>query len=184
MSLSAFTMQSNLLCLIMAAVTLVYVIKKTIPCGRFYIFFKGMSLVSILLTFFVYNLVLKPYIDVTDEAFSKSLNSILLHVAVPLMMLGDFLFFEVKGYFKTWYPFAWAAFPIFYIVYTAVYKALGGVYNFVGDTVVNFPYFFLDYETYGYKTVGIWLLFIVIGFIGFSYLLVGLDKLFARRAKR
>ena len=63
--MSYFTIQSNLLCLIAGGVTLIHIIKKN-PAGNAYIFFKGMSLVSILLTFFIYNFVLKHYLNITD----------------------------------------------------------------------------------------------------------------------
>ena len=171
-TISYFTIQSNLLCIAAAGVTLMREIKKRDLRESSYIFFKGMSLVSILLTFFVYNFVLRPFLDSVDSNRVESPESILLHTVVPLMMFADFLFFEEKGCFKKWYPFGWAVFPVFYIGYTAVYRAFGGVYVYT-DRVANFPYFFLDYESYGINMVGLWVLFITIGFIGFSFLLLG-----------
>ncbi|MCL2266860.1 MAG: Pr6Pr family membrane protein [Treponema sp.] len=168
-----FTIQSNFLCLIMSVITLVRVIRNSNPKEGKYIFFKGLTLVSILLTFAVYNFVLKPAINMAE-----TLESALLHIAVPLMMLADFIFFEDKECFKKWHPFGWALFPVFYVAYTAVYKALGGTYGYFENTVRNFPYFFLDYETYGLPLVGLWVLLITIGFIGFSYLLLGFCSIF------
>jgi hypothetical protein len=182
--LSTFTIQSNLLCLIAAGITLVYELLKINPNEKAYILFKGMTLTAILLTFFVYTFVLAPYFNASNLSQRGSLGNTLLHTVVPLMMLGDFLFFEKKGHLKMQHPFAWAAFPVYYVGYTAVYKAFGGLYNFSGDAVAKFPYFFLDYETYGLKTVGIWCLLIAIGFIGFSYLLFGLDRIFIKIANR
>ena len=180
--MSYFTIQSNLLCLIAGGVTLTHIIKKN-PVGNAYIFFKGMSLVSILLTFFIYNFVLKQYLNISGNARGESLESILLHIAAPLMMLCDFIFFEEKECFKKWHPFGWTAFPFFYIAYTAVFKALGGTYQYFGGES-KFPYFFLDYETYGIKTAGLWMLLITIGYIGFSYLLIGFGKLLSKIKKR
>jgi hypothetical protein len=179
MALSAFTVQSNILCLIAAGWTIIHEILKSNQKGKAYIFFKGMTLTAILLTFLIVYLVLKPYFGSTNQDQAGTLADILLHLVVPLMMLGDFLFFEEKGNYKIWFPFAWTAFPLYYVGYTAIYKAFGGMYNF-GDTVAKFPYFFLDYETYGLKMVGIWFLMITIGFIGFSYLLVGIDRIFVK----
>jgi hypothetical protein len=178
--LSTFTIQSNLFCLIAAAITLIYELLKINPKRTAYILLKGMALTAIILTFFVYNFVLAPYFNTSNQSQSGSLGNTLLHTAVPLMMLGDFLFFEKKGHLRIWHPFAWAVFPIYYVGYTAIYKAFGGVYKFSGDTVAKFPYFFLDYETYGFKTVGIWCLLIAIGFMGFSYLLFGLDRILTK----
>ncbi|MDR1073904.1 MAG: Pr6Pr family membrane protein [Treponema sp.] len=183
MALSAFTIQSNLLCLVAAGVTLAHETARRNHKGKTYIFFKGMALTSILLTFFIYNFVLKPYFNATNQTQGGSLMDTLIHVVVPLMALVDFLVFEEKGRFRPWHPLGWTAFPIYYIGYTAVYKAFGGVYKFSEGAAAKFPYFFLDYETYGLKTVGIWVLFIAIGFIGFSYLLFGLDRVLAKIKK-
>jgi hypothetical protein len=178
--LSTFTIQSNLICLIVAGITLIYELLKINPRGKAYILLKGVTLTAILLTFFIYNFVLAPYINTSNQPLGGSLENALLHTVVPLMTLGDFLFFEKKGYIKTWHPLVWTVLPIYYVGYTAIYKAFGGVYKFSGDTAEIFPYFFLDYETYGLKTVGVWCLLITIGFIGFSYLLFGLDRIFIK----
>jgi hypothetical protein len=175
--LSTFTIQSNLLCLVAAGITIGYELLKIHPGGKAYILLKGMTLTAILLTFFIYNFVLAPSIAASNQFQSISLGNTLLHTVVPLMALGDFLFFEERGCLKIWHPFAWTVLPIGYVGYTAIYKAFGGVYKFTSNTAAKFPYFFLDYETYGLKTVGIWCLLIAIGFIGFSYLLFGLDRI-------
>ncbi|MDR0706712.1 MAG: Pr6Pr family membrane protein [Treponema sp.] len=181
MAASTFTIQSNLLCMIAAGVTLAREIAGSDRKGKAYIFLKGMTLTSILLTFVVYGFVLKPHFSATTQgAPTGSLSNDLLHVVVPLMTLADFLVFEEKGSFRAWHPFGWTAFPLYYVGYTVIYKAFGGVYIFTEGAPAKFPYFFLDHETYGLGTVGIWGLLIAIGFIGFSYALVGLDKLFAK----
>ena len=181
MAVSAFTIQSNLICIIAAGVTLAREIARSDPKGKAYIFFKGMTLTSILLTCVIYTFVLKPYLNVTTQGVQgSSLSDSLVHMVVPLMTLADFLFFQEKGSFRVWHPFGWTVFPFYYVGYTAIYKAFGGVYTFTEGVTAKFPYFFLDYETYGLRTVGIWVLLIAIGFIGFSYILVGLDRLFAK----
>ncbi|MDR0558123.1 MAG: Pr6Pr family membrane protein [Treponema sp.] len=130
---ASFTIQSNLLCLAAAGVTLAREIAGRNPKGKAYIFFKGMVLTSILLTFFVYNFVLKPHATTQMHGGQGgSLRDTLIHVVVPLMTLADFLVFEKKGRFEPWRPLGWTAFPIYYIGYTVVYKAFGGVYIFEG----------------------------------------------------
>jgi hypothetical protein len=183
MTVSFFTIQSNLLCLLMALITVKRETPKRDAGNGPYVLFKGMALIAILLTFIVYNFVLKPYLNTTTQTKSAGLANNLQHVIVPLMTLGDYLFFEKKGLLKATHPLAWALFPLFYLGYTAVYKAFGGLYDFLGNAAVKFPYFFLDYETYGLKTTGIWVLLIAIGFIGSSYLLFGLDRVLARARK-
>jgi len=175
--MSYFTIQSNLLGAITAGITLVLIISKKNTANDLYLFLKGMTLVSILLTFFIYNFLLKQFLS-TPETF----ESILHHIAVPLMMLIDYIFFENKKCNKFWYPFGWTIFPVFYIGYTAVFKALGGTYSYF-ESETNFPYFFLDYETYGFGTVGLWVLLITIGYIGFSFLLIGFGRLLVKLNK-
>jgi hypothetical protein len=183
--LSTFTIQSNLLCLVAAGITLAYELLKIAPEGKPYILFKGMTLTAILLTFFIYNFVLAPsFNNAPSQSQRISLGNTLLHTAVPLMVFGDYLFFGKKGCLKIWHPFVWTVLPIGYVGYTAIYKAFGGVYKFSGDAVAQFPYFFLDYETYGLQTVGIWCLLIAIGFIGFSFLLFGIDRMFVKIAAK
>jgi hypothetical protein len=188
MAVSAFTIQSNLLCVIASGVTLAREITGRDSKGKAYVFLKGMTLTSILLTGVVYGFVLKPYFDAAAQgaqsAGSGSLSNNLVHVIVPLMTLADFLVFEKKGSFRAWHPLGWTAFPIYYVGYTAIYKAFGGVYTFTEGAASRFPYFFLDYETYGLGTVGLWVLLIAIGFIGFSYALVALDAALAKIKKR
>jgi hypothetical protein len=115
---------------------------------------------------------------------NATLANNLQHIIVPLMTVVDYLLFERKGMYNIWYPFAWTVFPLYYVGYTAIYKAFGGLYKFSGNMIAKFPYFFLDYETFGLKTVGIWVLLIVIGFIGSSYLLVGFDRILVKVQKR
>ncbi|MDR0670182.1 MAG: Pr6Pr family membrane protein [Treponema sp.] len=184
MILSAFTTQSNLLCVAAAVLTLArgHDGGKT---GGGYTLFKGMALTSILLTFVITALVLKPFFGGTATGTRVSaLADNLLHVVVPLLMFADFVLFEEKGNIKAWHPASWAAFPLYYVGYTAVYRALGGVYRFGNDTAAKFPYFFFDYETYGAARVATWFLLIAIGFIGFSYALFGFDRALAACKKR
>ena len=171
--LATFTTQSNLFCLIIGLVTLVRILKEDNSVGKTYIFLKGMSLTSIILTFTISNFVLKPALLPQDAILAFANN--LVHVIVPLLMLAEYLVFEKKGLFKVWYPFVWPAFLFYYLGYTAVYKLFGGVYRF-RDQVVKFPYFFLDYETHGWNNVVFWVSLIVLVFIVFSFIIIGLDR--------
>ena len=175
--LSTFTTQSNLFCVIIAVITVIRIIKGDYSESKTYIFFKGMSLTSILLTFTIYNFFLKPAMKgtVPEPDALLAFADYLVHVFVPILMLTEYLLFETKGLFKFWYPFVWPSFVIYYIGYTAVYKLFGGLYVFPGQ-VLKFPYFFLDYETHGWKNVIMWTSLIIVIFIVFSFLVFGLDK--------
>ena len=181
-ALSAYTIQTNLFCLTMTVVTLMYEISKRKPQGSVYSFFKGMALVSILLTCIITYGVLRPSIGEIERRLPAELAGHLLHLVVPLLILIDFILFEEKGHIKPLYPLAWTAYPLYYVGYVAVYRAFGGLFN-MGQGAVRFPYFFLDYETYGFKMVGLWILIIMACFLVFSYILFGLDRIFVKIKK-
>lgn len=179
-TMSTFTNQSNLFCLIVALQTIVFILQKHNLENNAYIFFKGLTLTSILLTGAVYYFVLLPYVKSTNPDHVEPLSSIIQHIVVPLLALGEYLIFQKKGNFKVWYPFAWSSVLFYYLGYTTVYKLLGGVYTFTGEEL-NFPYFFLDYETHGWQNVILWALLIIVFFIAFSFVLFGFDKVLGRR---
>jgi hypothetical protein len=187
MALTAFTIQSNLLALLAAAATLAREARRMELESKGYFQLKGAAVASILLTFVVYNWVLAPYFTARagdySSSFASGLANNLLHTTAPLLMFADYLIFDKKGDIKAWHPVVWAAFPIYYLLFTAAYKVFGGVYKF-GKEITYFPYFFLDYTTYGARTVGLWIALIVAGFMGFSYLLLGLDQAIAKIRKR
>ncbi|MDR1592681.1 MAG: Pr6Pr family membrane protein [Prevotellaceae bacterium] len=176
--LSTFTIQSNLLCLIAAVVTLVLELKNKTGAVKWYVFFKGMALTSILLTGIITQFVLKPFWGeaTVEQAPLIAMADNLLHLIVPLLALVYYVLFEKKGQIKMWHPLGWTAFPFYYVGYTAIYKFFGGVYDFGTGAIAKFPYFFLDYETYGLQTVGLWVVIITVCFIAFSYLIAGFDK--------
>ena len=176
--LTAFTVQSNLLAGILALVTLLRTVGHRDDAPTVYMMFKGMALSGVLLTFVIYNAVLRATIAQTFTPAGRLANE-LLHVAVPLLVFVEFLVFEPHPSVRWWHPLSWAAFPWYYVAFTAVYTGLGGVYTSPVGTE-RFPYFFLDYITYGLPTVGLWVLLITIGFIATGYLLAGLDSLLGR----
>ena len=141
-----------------------------------------MALPSILLVCIITYLVLRPSIGEVERTITSELSGHLLHLVVPLLMFIDFILFEEKGKIKPWYPLVWPVYPIYYVAYVALYRAFGGMFN-MGQGAIRFPYFFLDYETYGLGSVGLWILIITIVFIIFSYLLFGLDRTFVKIKK-
>jgi hypothetical protein len=183
-ALSTFTIQSSILAGILALVTGVRTIRRSDPDNSAYVFFKGLALTGIFLTFVIFNLLLRTPAGSGDPDPVMTLANELLHVVVPLATLADYLVFEKKGNIRKWHPFAWTSFPWFYVAYTAVWKALGGVYRLSSTDVREFPYFFLDYVTYGWPTVIVWVVLISVGFIGFGFCLYGIDRLLARRSPR
>ncbi|MDR1151644.1 MAG: Pr6Pr family membrane protein [Bifidobacteriaceae bacterium] len=184
-ALTAFTIQSNALALVMAAVTLVRDLRGEDAEKPGYVIARGIALTSILLTFVVFNVALRGPMDADDggPAPLTALAGELLHVVVPLLMLVDWFAFKRPGRVRPWHPLIWAVFPLYYLAFTAVYRAFGGVYPFGRGEPQRFPYFFLDYETYGFAKVAMWIGFIVVGFLGTGYVLYAIDRGLARLSR-
>jgi len=183
MAISAFTVQGSVLALVMAAVTLVLTAGGRAG-GPAYVVWKGMSLLSVLLTFVVFNLALRSHYDAAELPPIVRAGDVLLHVVVPLAMLLEYLAFEAKGRMRAWHPLAWLAFPAAWLGFTVVYMSLGGRYDYLlTGSPTKFPYFFLDYETLGLPTVALWLAVIVAGYIGVGYLVYAIDRLLGRRRR-
>jgi hypothetical protein len=177
--LTAFTVQSNLLAALLAVVTLARVARGHEEATSRYVLFKGMAMTAVLLTFVIFNAVLRFTIDQEMTAAGQLADN-LLHVVVPLLVLAEFLFFEHHPSVRPWHPVAWAAFPWYYVAFTAVFISAGGVYTSPAGTE-RFPYFFLDYLTYGWATVVLWVLLITVCFVGAGFALMGVDRLIGRR---
>ena len=160
-----FTIQSNIL---VAVVYLTLVIKK--DKSSLLLIIKNQATLAIILTGLVYNLMLRPYLDGIDYN-PNSLSDLLVHTLTPILVLTDFIVFTKNGKMTIFEPLYYLIFPLIYWIFTIVYVALGGNFNFDTEES-NYPYFFLNFEKFG---IGYFLL--VLGFIILiGYLLYFLNK--------
>lgn len=174
-----FTNLSNYFCIGIFFAELVQTIKKkedsyvsACPVLKF------IGMLAILLTFFMFNIVLAPK---REPAANFSVNSTFLHIIIPILFVADwFLFYERKKV-KVFYPFITLLFPFFYAVFiytqAAILKFDASIPSFSGNGSLIYPYFFLNIETQGVLGVGKWFLIIFIGFMVIGYLLYGLDRI-------
>ena len=145
---------------------------------------KFLGMVSIAVTFLVFNFVLAPY---RAPELNFAANSILLHVAVPALYIGDwFLFYERKKA-KWTYPLISVSFPVCYVAFVYIHAALRGfdtsVLDFNGTGPFIYPYFFLNPEILGEAGVAVCIAALAVGFIGLGYLFFGLDKVSIKKRK-
>jgi len=160
-----FTIQSNIL---VAVVYLTLVIKK--DKSSLLLIIKNQATLAIILTGLVYNLMLRSYLDGIDYN-PNSLSDLLVHTLTPILVLTDFIVFTKNGKMTVFEPLYYLIFPLIYWIFTIVYVALGGNFNFDTEES-NYPYFFLNFEKFG---IGYFLL--VLGFIILiGYLLYFLNK--------
>ena len=177
-----FTNLSNYLCLGILFAELVSVIKKkedsyitTAPKLKF------VGLLAILLTFFVYNIMLAP----TKPAYINfSIFSISLHVFMPILYVVDWILFYDKQ--TNWkYPLFTVIFPLAYVVFVFAHAACFGfdssISNFAGTGPHIYPYFFLNIDKIGVGGVLTWIGILAVAFIALGYLMYGVDKLLLKK---
>lgn len=166
---SYFTIQSNVICLIM----MTWKLKKEPPA-----LFRGLAVVCISLTFLVYNFMLRPAdFTIANMGNLKNISNLFAHYMVPAFVWIDYLLYTPKGGMKWYYPLIWLCYPLLYLAYIIlVYKPIGGTFIVEGE-VCKVPYFFLDTEILGIGGVTLWCLAIAAVILLLSYLILLLDKL-------
>jgi len=168
-----FTLQSNVL---VAIVYLVLLLKK--EENKVLRIVRNQTVVAIILTGLVYNLMLRPYISGNDYS-PDTLSDILVHTLTPILVLLDFLFFSNCQKRRIYEPFYNLIFPMFYWIFTIIFVVLGG--NFNGSTYEsNYPYFFLNFPESG---VGYFILVIVFIII-ISFLLYFIEGFISKKLRK
>jgi hypothetical protein len=161
-----FTLQSNLL---VAILYFTLLFKKT--KNRAFYLFENQVALAIILTGLVFNLMLKPYINI-EEYNPNGFSDFLVHTLTPLLVIFERIFVSETNKIKLIDPIFWLIFPFFYWIFSIVFVLFGGDYN-TETTQSNYPYFFLDFKEWG-----IWYFLLVLVFIvGIGYLLYFIDRL-------
>lgn len=173
-----YTIQSNALCILAAAFYIQQKFSKHKIPEKIADSIHGAIVMCIMLTFLVFYFLLRKTIP---SGNFLGPGNIFLHYVLPLMVAGEYLFFQPKGRFRfTWVGW-WTLIPIAYGLFAFIYSAFGGTFGYDKYRV---PYFFMDYTVYGLGGVALWLFAIAIGYIGLSLLFVGLDRFFAKFEKK
>lgn len=174
-----FTNISNLLCLIYFTVLIVLTLTNKVKRNDIYYIFKGMVTMAITLTMVVYNVILSSNFGMS--AFEgHMLECNLVHLAVPTLVILDYIIFGKKGNLKKEYPIIWSTVLILYQIFVIIYVSLGGTFM-NGDTI---PYFYMDINKFGIIGVTINLLVLFIVYISYGYLIVFLDNLIGKNNKK
>jgi hypothetical protein len=167
--LTYYTILSN----VMVWLCLLLVLHKSISQSPRFMIFKLVVTTAVLLTFFVYHLVLYPVISKMDGFDYPWPIDFLVHTFAPLYMLFDFLMFDRTHEIKKIHGWVGVLGPLLYYLFVVVYGACGG--RFFGDEQNSrYPYFFLDPEIIGIFGVVLSVMGIALfsAFIGFGTVLV------------
>ena len=182
-----FTNLSNFLCIGVMLAALIQTIKKkedsyvtTAPILKF------VSMLGILLTFLVFNILLAGAAD-RDPQLNWRIGSLCFHVVLPIMYIADwFLFYERKKT-KWFYPLVSTAFPftyVFFIFIQAVVLKFDTSILITGTkTPLIYPYFFLNLDTQGVAGVAKWIVILLVAFVVVGFVFFGIDQLWKKKDK-
>ena len=130
---------------------------------------KFVSVIMIMITFLVYNILLAKSNSVVD--YFTSLYNLSFHVILPLMFIADWFIFYEHGKIKWFYPLLSTIFPLVYVAFVMIRAA---VLNWDSNQFL-YPYFFLNVSEIGIKGVGIWIVILCVVFVCIGYLLLLID---------
>ncbi len=170
-----YTNLSNYICLIFMFAELRNTIKisankKDTYCD-FMPLLKFTSVIMILITFLVYNILLAKSFTVVE--YFTSFYNLTFHVVLPLMFIADWFIFYERGKVKWFYPLSCVVFPLVYVAFIMIRAA---ILNWDKNKLL-YPYFFLNVEEIGIAGVAIWIVILFVVFLGIGYLLLILDKI-------
>jgi hypothetical protein len=176
-----FTNISNFLCFGVMLAALIQTAKKNedsyvsaVPILKF------ISMLGILLTFLVFNIMLAGA-EGRDPQANWRVGSLIFHVTLPILYIVDwFLFYERKKT-KWYYPLASTAFPFAYVIFLLIQAIIlkfdTSILIPTTTTPLIYPYFFVNLETQGVSGVLMWVGILSVAFIAVGYLFFGLDRI-------
>ena len=173
-----FTNISNLMCFIYFFALVIIMIMGKEKKDEKHCIIKGMVTMAITLTFFMYNFYLRG--DSSTSVFvGHDLETNLVHVVVPLLVMFDYAIFSEKGHLKKYYPLVWSSILIAYQSFVAIYIGCGGKFS----NGLTYPYPYMDLEKYGVAGVTRNLIVIFILYIGYGTIIQMLDSKWGEKRK-
>lgn len=178
-----FTNLSNYLCIGIMAAQLVQTAKKkedsyvtVVPLLKF------IGVLAIMLTFVVFNALLAGD---RDPQLNWRVGSLLCHVVLPIMFVGDWFLFRERGRVKWYYPVASVGFPLAYLTFIMAQAALLKFDTSIlipgTTTPLIYPYFFVNLETQGVAGVAKWAVILFVAFMVVGFLFYGIDRVLKRK---
>lgn len=170
-----YTNLSNYICLGLMFVCLVRTIKaankKEDGACNVAPRFNFTCVVLILVTFFVYNILLAG--EKTALEYFTSLSNMLLHVILPLMFLAHWILFYKHDSVKWYWPLLCVIMPIVYIIFILIRAAIIGP----GTDALLYPYFFLNIDKLGWGGFFMWIGILFVVFVALGYIIYALDNI-------
>lgn len=186
-ALMYYTIQSNLLALVLFAMLLVRTARGLSRDGRrgnagYFARFEMVCVIDLLLTMLVYWVLLVPTAFTMGGSFELfTFDNVAVHLLTPLFCLVDYLLFTPSGHLRYSDVYAVLIFPLLYVVFASIAGFSGYTYRIAADGPVHFPYFFMDYDRVGAGAI-IYILALAAFFLLLSHGLYWLDKKWKRGA--
>ena len=145
---------------------------------------RVISMLGLVLTFLIFNFLLAND-PARDPALNFKVECILCHIILPIMYVADWVMFYEHRKINWKLPFLSTVFPLLYLVFIFVNAALRGfdssIMNYAGTDPVIYPYFFLNPERVGIRSMIIWILVLLVAFILMGYLFMIIDHLLGKK---
>ena len=183
-----FTNLSNYFCIAIMLAQLIQTARKkedsyitTAPLLKF------IGVLAILLTFVVFNTLLAGAAD-RDPQLNWRIGSLLCHVFLPILFVGDWFLFRERGKVKWYYPIASAGFPLAYMTFIFIQAAILKFDTSIlipgTNTPLIYPYFFVNLETQGVAGVAKWAVLMFVAFMAVGFVFYGIDRILKRKGNR
>ena len=169
-----YTLISNLLCAVYFSAAAVCTLRGN---DRIFPAFKGALIMGITVTGIVFHVLLSGRFRMGG---TFSLSNFLLHTAVPVLSVLDWLLFDEKGRYTRVSPLKWVLLPDIYFVLIVIYAYTVGRPFSDGS---RFPYFFIDLDLLSVGQVAVYVVALHVFFIALGYVFFGLDRLLARKKR-
>ena len=148
---------------------------------------KFIGVLAILLTFVVFNTLLAGAAD-RDPQLNWRVGSLLCHVLLPILFVGDWFLFRERGKVKWYYPIASAGFPFAYVLFILIQAVILRFDTSIlipgTNTPLIYPYFFVNLETQGVAGVAKWAVLMFVAFMAVGFIFYGIDRLLACKGRR
>ncbi len=178
-ALRYFTVLSNLLCVVYFTADIIYITKhKKAADLVWFPALKGIATMAITVTQLVAHFILGMRFTMGD---SLSMTLVIMHYAVPILTIADWLLFDTKGLMTFRAPLLWAVGPLLYFVFAMIGARIG---NGIGYGGSRYPYPFMDVDQLGWGCVLLTVLALTAFFIALSYVWVLIDKGLAKATSR
>ena len=154
--LAYYTIQSNILAVILfgmlTARTATALRQKSVGNAGYFTRFEMICVIDVMLTFFVYWILLSPNIFTMADGYSQwSFKNLAIHGITPLLCLLDYILFSQPRRLKYRDVYCVVIYPLAYLAATSIAGLLGYTYQIspVDGNPVRFPYFFYDFDRIG-----------------------------------